>query len=165
MKKIFLAIAICLSVLFSGCEKDDICPETTQTTSLLVIGFYDINNPSVPKNVTTLEIKAANLADSLATIDGQNIAEIPLSVTENSVTYIFELNSANANANQDLLKFNYTRDDVFVSRACGYKTVFTLDPENPIELINTDASVWIQEIEIVEPNIETENETHVKIYF
>ena len=33
-----------LIVLFS-CEKDDICPDTTQTTPRLVIEFYDLTAP------------------------------------------------------------------------------------------------------------------------
>ena len=37
-------ICLFLIVIFS-CEKDDICPETTQTTPRLVIEFYDLTNP------------------------------------------------------------------------------------------------------------------------
>ena len=39
-------IYLFLIVIFS-CEKDDICPETTQTTPRLVIEFYDLTNPDV----------------------------------------------------------------------------------------------------------------------
>ena len=34
-------------IVILSCEKDDICPETTQTTPRLVIEFYDLTNPDV----------------------------------------------------------------------------------------------------------------------
>jgi hypothetical protein len=79
------------------------------------------------------------------------------------------LNSASSTgANEDFLQFNYTRQNVFVSRACGYKTIFELNA-TPNGVIKTDSTTpdgfWIQDINIVTTNIETENETHIKIYF
>jgi hypothetical protein len=69
--------------------------------------------------------------------------------------------------NEDFLQFNYTRQNLFVSRACGFKTNFTLNPTTPF--IKTETSTpdgyWIQNVEIITSNITTENEIHVKIYF
>ena len=46
--------------------------------------------------------------------------------------------------------------------------IFSLN-DNPNGVIKTDAATpdgfWIQDINIVTTNIETENETHIKIYF
>ena len=67
----------------------------------------------------------------------------------------------------DFLQFNYSRQTIFVSRACGFKTNFTLDSATPY--IKTETSIpdgyWIQNVVINTSNISTENETHVKIYF
>lgn len=56
MKKRILVVVVLLSVFFSGCEKDDICDAATITTPRLVLTFYDINNPSVVKNVSQLKV-------------------------------------------------------------------------------------------------------------
>ena len=63
-----------------------------------------------------------------------------------------------------MIKFNYAKSDVYISRACGYKTVFQLNATNAIE-VTADADNWIQNIEVSQPNILNENEVHVKIYF
>ena len=109
---------------------------------------------------------ASPVALSLNTIP----SVFPLKTDANTTTYEFILNSTSANPtliDTDKVTFNYTRNDVYVSRACGYKTIFTLD--NPNGVIKTDAVVadtfWIQDINIQTTNITTENETHIKIYF
>ena len=62
----------------------------------------------------------------------------------------------------DIITFNYMRTDVFISRACGYKTIFELDALSPFLLVN---SSWIDHLEIEKFSVVNENETHVKIYF
>jgi len=65
------------------------------------------------------------------------------------------------------LQFNYSTQEVYISRACGFKTLFTLKPTNPIvttEPFNSPSS-WIKNIVIVKSNLENENEVHVKIFF
>ena len=92
---------------------------------------------------------------------------MPLRTSADLTSLHFIQNGSDAdttNDNIDLLTFNYVRNDVYISRACGYKTVFFLDATNPIAL-TTDGNNWIQNIEVVQPNIVTENEVHVKIYF
>lgn len=173
MRKIILLILVA-AFSFSGCEKDDICDANTPTTPRLVISFYDITNTSVLKNLTNLKVVGEGMTDGIifnssATTSGNTIS-IPLKTNEDTTSYSFTLNSGNANTalvNVDNIKFNYTRTTVFVSRACGYKTVFTLDSTNPIT--HSDATVpdglWMQYISVEERNIENENETHLKIFF
>jgi hypothetical protein len=66
--------------------------------------------------------------------------------------------------NLDEITFNYSRKTVFISRACGYKTLFTLNTTNPIT-VTPDSNNWIQNVIVSQPNIENEDETHIKIYF
>ena len=68
------------------------------------------------------------------------------------------------NDNIDVITFNYQRVDKYVSRACGFKTLFYLNVTNPV-VLTADGSNWIQNIVVTQPNIENENEVHVKIYF
>ena len=164
MKKIVLLLL--LTITFSGCEKDDICAE--ETTPRLVLEFYDISNPSNFKNVLNLKVTGEGQTE-LGTYNGVNKVELPLDITNDITKYSLILNSASSTgANEDFLQFNYTRQNVFVSRACGYKTIFELNA-TPNGVIKTDSTspdgFWIQDINIVTTNIETENETHIKIYF
>jgi hypothetical protein len=165
MKKILLLLSIALS--FSSCEKDDIC--TDGTTPQLVLEFYDITSPADLKNVVSLEIKGVGQTADLGTYSAVSKIKIPLDITQDTTKYSLILNSAGTSGtpNQDFLQFNYTRQNVFVSRACGYKTTFKLNDFTGVT--HTDAAtpdvLWIQDINVVTPNIDTENETHIKIYF
>jgi hypothetical protein len=168
MKKILLLLLIAVS--FSSCEKDDIC--TDETTPRLILEFFDVSNPTVPKNVINLKVKGVNSSLDLGLFTGVSKVELPLDITKDTTKYSLILNSTGSLGapNEDFLEFNYTRQDVFVSRACGFKTVFTLNP-SPNGVIVTNAAppdlFWIlpENINIETTNIATENETHVKIYF
>ena len=170
MRKIYLLLIVAFA--FSSCEKDDICDANTPTTPRLIIDFYDATNPTVLKNVINLKVIGEGVADNnpLGNFNGVSQIELPLKTTENLTQYRLILNSTSPNPaiiNEDKLQFDYTHEDVFVSRACGYKTIFKLNTPNGVT--KTDATTpdgfWIQEMNIETTNIETENETHLKIYF
>lgn len=164
MKKILFGLfSILFTMSFFNCEKDDICEEGTPTTPRMIIEFYDNNNPTNKKTVTDLKITAEGLSSSLE-FNTVSKVELPLKVNENTVNYSFILNSKSTTlALEDKIDINYTRKDVYISRACGYKTVFTLNSPNGMT-INTPKN-WIQEIAVQKTTIENENEIHVKIYF
>ncbi len=167
MKRILLLFIGLLSITFSSCEKDDICEATTATTPKLIIEFYDILNPTVKKNVTNLAVKEINTTTGLV-FTGTNKIQIPLRTSQDLTKYSFILNSTDpAIVNEDFLQFNYSRQNLFVSRACGFKTNFTLDSTTAFIKIDTSIpdGYWIQNVIINTSNITTENETHVKIYF
>jgi hypothetical protein len=163
----------------SGCEKDDICDANTPTTPRLIITFYSSTPPFVQQPVTRLKVIGEDRTEGIIfnknadeenryLVSSDSIA-IPLRIDSDSVTYSFILNSGSTNAaltNTDELKFNYTRQNVYVSRACGFKTIYKLDTQTPIVRTDSGADgLWIQDIQIQNTNIEFENETHVKIYF
>ena len=171
---------------FIGCEKDDICDANTPTTPRLVIEFYDVTNPALLKNVTNLKVTGTGmdtpvLFNPTATTDLEkyritaNTISLPLRINGVNTQYSLELNSGNGNPAlivTDTLDFNYTTRTEYVSRACGYKTLFTLNPSDsakpPIVINNTVGSQtgkWIKTIQILQSNIDTENETHLKIFF
>jgi hypothetical protein len=174
MKKILLLLVVALSISFSNCEKDDICDANTVTTPRLVISFYDITNSTVLKNVTNLKIIGEGMEEGIeyngSTLINSNEVAIPLKTNTDVTTFRFILNYGNANTalvNEDILQFDYTRENIFVSRACGFKTLYTLDPLHPYT--HTDAAVadqkWIQYIAVKKSAINNENETHLEIYF
>lgn len=174
MKKIILLAVFLISLSFAGCEKDDICDANTVTTPRLVISFYDVTNSSVLKNVTNLKITGEGMTEAVS-FDGSTLingstVSIPLKTDADNTTFSLVLNSGNPNpalVNEDILKFNYARENIFVSRACGFKTTYTLDPLNPYN--HSDAAVpdlkWIQYITVKNSIIDNEKETHLEIFF
>ncbi len=151
---------------FCGCEKDDICAE--ETTPRLIIDFYDFSNPTVPKNVTGLEVIGEGQSAPLNIFSGTSRIELPLKISEDITQYRLKIfSSSTVNANEDVLQFNYSRQNVYVSRSCGYKTIFSLnDSDGAVRTdSNTPDGLWMKAVTVNNKNITTENETHLKIYF
>ncbi len=160
-----LTVLILLASALTFCEKDDICDANTATTPRLIIKFFDVNNPSFAKNVTNLAIIGDGMEAPISTFNG-NTVELPLRTDADLTGYRFILNSTDLNTdNEDRLTFNYARNDVFVSRACGYKTLFVLDDAAPFVFDAATDGTWMQNITVEQPSIETEDETHLNIYF
>ena len=164
MRKIFLLMLI--GFFFSSCEKDDICDAETATTPKVVIEFYNAAAPTTLKNVTNLKITATGFTSELK-YNGVSKITVPLKTFADVAALNFNLNGSadpTSDDNSDEVIFNYTRKTEYVSRACGYKTTFTLNATTPIS-VTPDSNNWIQNVIVTQPNIENENETHVKIYF
>ena len=80
-----------LTLIFLGCEKDDICIEGSENTNRITIGF--INNES--KNLTGINlsfIKAINNDSVLSESFSGSELKLPLMVNSNETKYILELN-------------------------------------------------------------------------
>ena len=176
MKKFLKIVVVLIAFGFAGCEKDDICASTTPTTPRLVISFYDKDNPDNPKNLSNLTAKAVgeenpiifNEAGTEITkyeTSGNSIS-LPLRLNSEITEYELTQNSSTPTLrNTDNIIIGYSTNQIYVSRACGYKTNFRLNSENPVTRPSGDLSEWINNLIIETTNIETENETHVKIYF
>lgn len=153
---------------FSGCEKDDICVEGTPTTPRLIIEFYSNDNTTLRKLVANLKVQGegANTALDFNQVD---TIELPLKTNENFTNYSLNINSTSSTEvnNTDLLRFNYSVADIYVSRACGFKSHFTLNLANGVEQTNPEGDdvFWIKNIEIIKSNVETEEDVHIKMYF
>jgi hypothetical protein len=162
-----ILLVLLLAVSFWNCEKDDICPEGSGNTPFMIIEFYDSTNPTVLKNVSNLGVGEPTFNTRYSFSDISKIA-VPLRTNSTTTTLNFIENGGDtantSDDNPDTVTFNYETSNVYVSRACGYKTVFQLDPTNPIEFTPIGTS-WIQNIQVSQPNILNENEVHVKIYF
>ncbi len=181
----FKLIIILLLVSFSllNCEKDDICEAGTPTTPRLIIDFYDNNSPGAKKIVSNLRVKEKDEANAIAfnptfletnpakyLASGVSTIKIPLRTLADATKYSFTINYDNSIpslTNEDKIEINYTHKDEFISRACGFKTLFELNSSNGIttEASSVDTNKWIKEIVIQKYSIINENEVHVKIFY
>lgn len=174
MKKTLILLTLAATACFYlwSCEKDDICAEGTATTPNLIIRFYNEDNQTELKSgniryfMEGMAPIAAGVTDSIA---------IPLRTDAETARWGFTLITAapggGSNYNTDYLEFNYTHNEIYVSRACGYKSFFYLNNDTA-EALNptlTDTvpadNLWIQDVVIERNNIEDENAAHVKVYF
>ena len=172
MKKIsLLALSILtLGTIIISCEKDDICAEATPTTPQLIIEFYDVNSPEELKNVTGLLVYGIGDDGEGFLLDGQilsdkNSVTIPLRTDMNITKVVlhkdYDIEDNIVLGNPETFNISYVREDIYVSRACGYKTIFNDLAANRED----DVDNWISSI-VIEENTTVENETsaHVKIY-
>lgn len=165
-KTILIPFALLIALFAWNCEKDDICDENTSTTPRLIMQFYSIDDPTAEKEVSSLLVTTNDGADTLKIFNDVSKIELPLKILADQTQYTFTLNSNDITVdNTDALTFNYTRDAIFVSRACGYKTVFLLDPAVPFVQDNGTDNQWMQNVTVQQPDIQNENEVHISVLF
>ena len=144
-----------------SCEKDDICIESEIGTPRIILSFYDKTNKTLKKPVENLLIKGIEREDTLDIFSGDSIA-IPLRNNSNFSKYEFILNSGSENSNNDTIHFEYSRYDLYINRACGFKSNYILN-DPPAKLFNID-SPWIEQILKLKDTILNENNAHLAIY-
>lgn len=161
LKKYLLLLLIIVTV--DSCTRDDICSEGIDTTPLLIITFKNINFPQLDKSVSNLTILTTDetVVEVIKSITTDSIS-IPLKTNLDSTKFYFIENDIEKTpGNSDTVTFNYLRENLYVNRACAFKTIYNqlsveVDPEN-----NTN---WIQNIEILSTTIENENQAHITIF-
>ena len=160
-----------------SCESDDICASSTSTTPSLIIDAYDVSDTEEAKSITNLVVIGE---DNDAVLSGYNIADVTQIVlplkTDSNVTRYMLIKDAFVNdngtpdnssddyydGNPDVITISYSRENVYVSRACGYKTIF-----NDVTLtIESDSDNWIKSRQPLNDNqsVEDETETHFNIF-
>lgn len=167
----FLLIPFALLVLTTiSCERDDICAEATPTTPHLVIRFHDASNTDATKVVRQLTIlnESDELYDFFTTTDS---ISLPLRFqNENEITttrFILKKDSdydddtdINTESNSDTIDITYTPQFIYVSRACGYKSIFNSTDLNVVD----DGNKWIINRVILNSTIENENAAQIILY-
>ncbi len=166
MKRITGYIVMVFLSLLTSCEKDEICLK--ENTPNLIIRFYDFDNPDEFKKVPKLKVIVqgveGDFKNETISVLTDSIA-IPIKAGEDFTKYTLVLNGADddeTDDNPDDFQMVYTREDVYVSRSCGFKTIF----HDAVLHLEPDADNWIKSIKaMTEPlNIENEQSKHVKIF-
>ncbi|MGY5354233.1 DUF6452 family protein [Wenyingzhuangia sp. IMCC45467] len=153
MKKILsilFLVTFTTAITFS-CQ-DEFCLDAT--TPELIIRFYNKDTISQTKSISL--VVWANNKDTLYLGTTTDSLSIPLDTQSNKVTYHLSiLDSINT---QEDIEINYNTEDVFVSKACGYKSIF-----NNVNLTATSNS-WLSSFSTISTEITNESQAHVKIY-
>ena len=149
----FLTVFILLT---QACQKDDICPPGTETTPMLLIEFYDAQDPARLKAVQNLVVKATGKEEILLGPVTTNSIKIPLKTGENFTEYSFTTKAGDVE-NEDIVTFSYSPTPVYLNRACGYKIEF----RNIDVVVHDDNQNWIASEIILQENVENEAEAHI----
>jgi hypothetical protein len=139
--------------MLTSCEKDDTCLEPT--TPKLILRFYDNTAPQTTKPVEHFTLTALpELQQPIQdkTIDSLSIA---LDVNNDFSRFVFQNDN-----NLDTITFMYEREYKFVSKSCGYKSIF----HNLQVNIHPDNDNWIKNVTILNSEITIDTVAHVKIY-
>ncbi len=197
MKNIKLQIALLIGgiLLFSGCQRDDICPEATQTTPMLIIRFYDFEDQDeerAPNNLTIIDTERDSIYAYRVNLD--SIA-IPLKTFENQTEFAFIRNAPELNQDGEELDPDEGEDE---DETPGEEDPDEDDGGSPLtpqtDIINFsyvpdevyvnracafrvefldlkyaynegENGGWMQNIVIEQLDVTDENEKHISIYY
>ncbi|GGF74260.1 hypothetical protein SAMN05444281_1524 [Wenyingzhuangia marina] len=153
MKKLLsLLLLVTFSATIFSCQ-DEFCLDAT--TPNLIIRFYDKDTITKTKSIKL--IVRANSKDTLYNGINTDSLSIPLDTQNNNVTYHISILD-NPNSQEDI-NINYTTEDVFVSKACGFKSIFK-DVS-----ITTTHNNWLSSATPTSTfNITDQTQAHVKIF-
>ncbi|AZQ43762.1 DUF6452 family protein [Nonlabens ponticola] len=160
---IFIAL---IGLSTSSCERDDLCIPEDDTTPRMIVIFTDRLNPSERKDVASLRVNEVDRdefaplnrdgATSLTQVD--SIA-LPLRSDQGLTDFTF-IQSLNQVDSFDDVAFEYEVDQEYISRACGFKSVY----ENLITTLQPNADdPWIDSIIVLETEINDNQDIHVEI--
>ncbi len=181
LKLIFIPVLLFIIGVTISCERDDICPDSTPTTPKLIIDLYDFENSENLKNAANLVVAGVTNTDERIILPDYNFVTssdliLPLKTTEDMTQYVVvkdasvndndtpdDLTDDFVDGNFDTITITYDRREVYVSRACGFKTIF----ENVEVIIEDDGNKWLlgtpENLTDNEP-IENEDATHFNLF-
>ena len=160
IKKSFILFLILASLL--GCTRDDICEEAIATTPLLIITFNDIVEPTQRKAVPSLTVETLELnsTEVISATTTDSIA-IPLRNADLQTPYRFKSGVGTTSPNTDVITFNYSTEDIYINRACAFKTIY----HDLNAIVQDEGSAnWILQLRIETTDVIDETETHITIF-
>lgn len=142
-------------------DEDGIVTEPTDGTEGVLLEISDSGVESYVFNVNKNKIALPLIIDEVP----QSESITTRFILEKETNLRVEDDDLTTNSNKDILEIKYNTEFVYVSRACGYKSIFT-NLEVRIDT-SDDSELWIANIQIeesIELTVENENTTHVRIF-
>lgn len=149
MRKYFFII-LAIFLVYSSCEKDDFCTLAPVTPNL-ILRFYDDVNRNDLKTTTGLYVWAEN-KDSIFIDQATDSLVIPLNSAASQTVY--NLSQGNV-INQ--LTINYSVTNEYVSRSCGFRSIFD-------NLSISSNNTWVTDLSITTTTVNNQNSAHVQVY-
>lgn len=161
MKKICLAGLAIFSMV--SCEKDDLCDGGDSETPNIVVNLYDRLNSETLKPAVKIALYTDESKKPII-FKNQSKIEIPLQITGNETVWnvmLYELNELEDTITKvDQIRFTYNPEALYVSKACGYKTIF----HNFNATIPTNLN-WIQSIYKLTTEISNDDNAHIQLFY
>ncbi|APZ46888.1 hypothetical protein BW723_11605 [Polaribacter reichenbachii] len=149
MRKIF-GFLFLMVIIISGCEKDDFCIKNPVTPKL-ILRFYDDADRSTIKTADDLYVWSGTKDSIFENISTDSLV-IPLNTNTNQTIYSLSKGDV-----VEQFTIDYTPENEYVSRSCGYKIIF-----NNVSF-TTDNS-WITDFTQIETAIDNQNTAHVQVF-
>lgn len=175
-----MALVLCSGIfLVSGCQRDDLCPASTNTTPLLIIKFFDVAEPEETRSPTNLRVWDQQRDTILLNRVNVDSIAIPLKTFENNTEYAFTINASEIDEdedeeddgdgdsevlvpNTDILRFTYGREQVYVNRACAFKVIYS---DLRLNIDAGEDEPWIQTYTVEQTEVEDETNRHIAIFY
>ena len=168
IKKLSLAFFLGITFILNSCESTGICTEPV--TPKLMIGFSENNSLGNPVDIVppdNLKIYGTKdnkdiiiegdepqyLYPDLSQTDEDKRVALIFDVNRDNVTYIFKFEGGT-----DTLEIKYLRNNRYVNKNCGYKTIF-----HDVELKYYSTNV-IDKVTLLTETIDYDTEQHIKIF-
>jgi hypothetical protein len=158
IKFTYIILFIITFIIINSCERDDICID--EITPHLVIRFYNNDDHTLFKRFSQLSVKVIGVENDSINFSSTDSISIPLKVNDDITQFIITLDSDQNIFNRDTLSVSYNREEIFVGRSCGFKTIFS----NANYTLQTGSENWILDTETITQTIDNETTAHVKIF-
>ena len=165
MRKIWFVGLLALGL--SACEKDDICAGSESETPNVVIGLFDRLDPEIRKSAVKIAAIAEGFNDTLIFRSTSTI-ELPLKINTTETTWNLVLYQPTGSNNDtihktDQLRFTYTPEALYVSKACGYKTIF--HEFNAVKTTSVSDDTWIRSMNRLTNELTNTDNAHLQFYY
>lgn len=176
LKLISILITSLLLIVLTNCERDDICPGEVEKTPRLLVEIRGIANQDSPRSVGNLKVTGVGKTTPLKdyNVVGTHKLVLPLNTNSDLTKYVLhanykvddnktpnDTNDDKILGNADTITIKYRRENQFISRACGFKTLF----KDVSITITKDNSNWLRLIKPENDNQTIEDEPKDKSHF
>ncbi|MRJ08432.1 hypothetical protein EDL99_06040 [Ornithobacterium rhinotracheale] len=160
MKKYILGIFLMMisGLIFWACEEDDICTENK--TPELIIKLKNTANPG--ETMDSLYVLRQDAKDEFTLIAGgagRDSISVPLPLKPTTETNLIFSRRKTTDQFLDVLKIKYKYSTEYVSKACGFKAVYS-------DLSATSSShKFIKSIEILQHEVTDQSAAHILLTY
>lgn len=166
---LFLLMTMLLSL--TACEKNDLCGGVDVDTPQVNITLYNRLNNEERKTAQMINCFALDFVNQdtipMLQFNGRSQFSLPLKVYEEHTVWYVELKEWIGNdtiTRANILDFRYETQSDYVSKACGYRTVFQRLRVNSVNDTIQYLPSWISTLDYTN-QITSNDTTHVEIYF